>query len=153
MAHFRILTLLICFTFTLISCKEIKVETTTKTKEDARVPFKGFNVPSQQNATAQNAQGVYHYTCSDGCAGGAAAAGNCISCGKALAHNQAYHANTNNTPLTTPTNTASTPTTESGQNAAGVWHYTCSNGCAGGAGSAGNCVSCGNTLAHNSAYH
>ncbi|MDX1940989.1 MAG: hypothetical protein SFU99_10590 [Saprospiraceae bacterium] len=46
-----------------------------------------------QNAAppAQNAAGVYHYICSNGCAGGSGAAGNCATCGTALAHNQAYH--------------------------------------------------------------
>ncbi len=39
------------------------------------------------------------------------------------------------------------------QNAAGVWHYTCSTGCAGGAGSAVPCKTCGKTLAHNQEYH
>lgn len=39
------------------------------------------------------------------------------------------------------------------QNAKGVWHYICSTGCAGGAGSAMPCKSCGKTLAHNQAYH
>jgi len=42
---------------------------------------------------------------------------------------------------------------EPAQNAAGVWHYTCSDGCAGGAGSAVACAGCGKTLVHNSTYH
>jgi len=42
---------------------------------------------------AQNANGVYHYTCAAGCAGGAAGAGTCTGCGGALAHNQEYHNN------------------------------------------------------------
>ena len=45
------------------------------------------------------------------------------------------------------------PTAEPAQNAQGVWHYTCANGCAGGAGSATACASCGSTLAHNAVYH
>lgn len=40
---------------------------------------------------AQNANGVFHYTCPAGCAGGAGGAGNCTGCGGALAHNQEYH--------------------------------------------------------------
>ena len=55
----------------------------------------------------------------------------------------------------TPPN-AATPnpvTAEPAQNAAGVWHYTCSAGCAGGAGAAGTCGTCGGALAHNQAYH
>ena len=55
-------------------------------------------------------------------------------------------------PSTTPA-TPTPPTAEPAQNTAGVWHYTCSNGCAGGAGSAIACASCGSTLSHNSAYH
>lgn len=114
---------------------------------------------------AQNAAGVWHYTCSNGCAGGAGAAGNCATCGNALAHNAAYHGNADATtppaptPATTETATSNITFTgdpqnpEPAQNAAGVWHYTCSNGCTGGAGSAVACATCGNVLAHNSAYH
>ena len=111
---------------------------------------------------AQNSAGVWHYTCSNGCAGGAGAAGDCATCGNALAHNSVYH-NTGATPAPTPSNTetATSNVTFSGdsanpepaQNAAGVWHYTCSAGCAGGAGAAGTCASCGGALAHNSSYH
>ena len=53
--------------------------------------------------------------------------------------------------MTPPTMTP--PTAEPAQNAAGVWHYTCGNGCKGGAGAAGTCGTCGGTLAHNQAYH
>lgn len=48
---------------------------------------------TMQPPSAQNAKGVFHYTCPKGCAGGAAAAGKCATCGGDLAHNQAYHAN------------------------------------------------------------
>lgn len=122
----------------------------------------------------QNADGVWHYTCSNGCAGGAGSAAPCAVCGTTLVHNQAYHsasttptATTVTTPLggttnapnatiappltTIPPPVASTP--EPAQNAAGVWHYICSNGCSGGGGSATACSSCGSTLAHNQAYH
>ncbi|MCB0563276.1 MAG: hypothetical protein KDD01_02745 [Phaeodactylibacter sp.] len=47
--------------------------------------------PAQQPSPAQNASGVYHYTCPSGCAGGSGAAGACPQCGSTLAHNQAYH--------------------------------------------------------------
>ena len=48
--------------------------------------------PADANAgAAQNAAGVYHYTCPSGCEGGAAGAGSCASCGAALAHNTAFH--------------------------------------------------------------
>ena len=46
---------------------------------------------TQAASPAQNAKGVYHYTCPKGCAGGAAGAGKCASCGADLAHNQEYH--------------------------------------------------------------
>lgn len=49
------------------------------------------------------------------------------------------------TPKATPT--------EPAQNTAGVWHYTCRIGCPGGSGSATKCTTCGNILAHNTAYH
>ena len=42
-------------------------------------------------APAQNAMGVYHYTCAKGCFGGSGTASNCTNCGGQLAHNQAYH--------------------------------------------------------------
>ena len=51
-------------------------------------------------------------------------------------------------PATTTPKVAEPP-----QNAQGVWHYTCPNGCTGGAGSAVACASCGTTLAHNQGYH
>jgi hypothetical protein len=44
-------------------------------------------------------------------------------------------------------------TAEPPQNAAGVWHYTCPKGCAGGAGAASPCSQCGTTLVHNQTYH
>lgn len=114
------------------------------------------------NDAGQNAAGVFHYICPDGHEGGAASAGSCATCGKALVHNQAYHnqpANTGNanqsqtidmSQLTPPQPAANS---NSDQNAAGVYHYTCPNGCAGGAGSAVACASCGTTLVHNQAYH
>ena len=128
---------------------------------------------------AQNAQGIWHYTCPNGHAGGAGSATACGECGATLVHNQAYHGNTatptatnaatpvtGGTPPTMFTDPTQAPvnatigtaptqvqTPEPAQNAAGVWHYSCSNGCSGGAGSAIACSQCGNTLAHNQAYH
>lgn len=116
---------------------------------------------------------VFHYVCEDLCEGGASNdAGSCPVCGKTLAHNQGFHAqDQNNSPqinqsdlpaglqdLTnnssvSPMVTTPPPTQEPPQNAQGVWHYTCSNGCSGGAGSPIACSSCGTTLAHNAAYH
>lgn len=127
----------------------------------------GTTVPSAATPAASTAAagGVFHYICSNGCAGGAASATACATCGNTLVHNQAYHsqgASTSATPslnspvfnnqaTTIPAPATSTPTAAT--NAAGVFHYTCSNGCAGGAGSAVACATCGNTLVHNQAYH
>ena len=128
-------------------------------KQEARESLEVSDSPTLPNTATpnpatpeppQNAAGVWHYTCSKGCAGGAGAAGNCATCGGPLAHNSAYHANANSTP-TTPS--ATPPAAEPAQNAAGVWHYTCGKGCTGGAGTAGTCGTCGGTLAHNAAYH
>ena len=101
--------------------------------------------------------GVQHYICPNNCQGsGGEAQGNCPVCGTAYLHNQAFHANDAQnqvTPPPTPTPNPATPTAEPAQNAAGVWHYTCAKGCAGGAGTATSCSSCGGMLAHNAAYH
>jgi len=117
--------------------------------------------------------GVPHYICSAGCGGGGAAAGSCPNCGAELAHNQAFH-NTPGSPaaptMTAPANTTISPIFQNGnatttmpspvppppspaQNAAGLFHYTCSAGCGGGGGAAGSCPNCGAALAHNQAYH
>lgn len=105
----------------------------------------------------QNAAGVWHYTCPKGCKGGGGAAAPCAKCGATLAHNAAYHPAA---PAGDPTKTAANPTAnpaaqkpEPPQNKAGVWHYTCPDGCAGGGGAAAPCAKCGKTLAHNSVYH
>ncbi len=118
---------------------------------------------------AQNATGVWHYTCPKGCEGGAGSAEACAKCGTTLVHNTAYHPPANNPAAAAPATNATslpegmtavpnpttnpTPTPEPAQNAKGVWHYTCSAGCAGGAGSAVACAKCGKTLAHNQTYH
>jgi hypothetical protein len=113
--------------------------------------------------------GVHHYVCPKNCAGsGGAAAGTCPVCGSEYVHNAAFHSQTATTPpsdatsqiATFPGSTGATPgtpppttTPEPAQNAAGVWHYTCAKGHAGGAGSAGTCATCGGPLTHNTAYH
>lgn len=98
---------------------------------------------------------VPHYKCPENCEGGVGdAAGNCPVCGTALAHNAAYHNQPGNTPdATANPQTPPAQQPSPAQNAAGVYHYTCSNGCKGGAASATACGSCGATLVHNSAYH
>lgn len=107
--------------------------------------------PAQKQEPAQNAKGVWHYTCPKGCAGGAGTATACAKCGTTLVHNAAYHEGQNPT-VATPNPTV-TPKPEPAQNAKGVWHYTCAGGCAGGAGSAVACAKCGKALVHNSTYH
>lgn len=107
--------------------------------------------PTPKQEPAQNAKGVWHYTCAKGCAGGAGTAIACAKCGTTLVHNAAYHEGQNPT-VATP-NPVATPKPEPAQNAKGVWHYTCGDGCAGGAGSAIACAKCGKTLVHNSTYH
>ncbi len=162
------------FAFALLtSCKS---ENTLR--DNATTPI-APNAPAAPTApapatAAANVVGGAHYICTlTGCTGpGAAAAGSCSVCGNALAHNQGFHNNDtpaagqtnasgglsplfNNSPgaaATTP-QTITPPSPEPAQNANGVWHYTCSNGCAGGGGSAIACSSCGSTLAHNTAYH
>lgn len=150
----------------MVSCDNNSSEAKRKARESLGDVTPPPANPAAPNITppptaepAQNAAGVWHYTCGNGCAGGAGKAGNCATCGGTLAHNQAYHNNAT-TPTTTPNITttptipnATPPTQEPAQNAAGVWHYTCANGCAGGGGKAGPCSSCGGTLAHNQAYH
>ncbi|MBK7475011.1 MAG: hypothetical protein IPI11_02940 [Haliscomenobacter sp.] len=117
-------------------------------------PFPSAN----QNATA-TAGAVPHYICPNNCAGsGGAEQANCSVCGTAYVHNQAFHDQQASDqaaamPVTPTTTTTTTPAPDPAQNAAGVWHYTCAKGCAGGSGTPGNCGSCGQALAHNAAYH
>ena len=128
-----------------------------------------------QNQPVANS-GVQHYICPNSCAGsGGATEGTCPTCGSAYIHNQAFHnqgapaaaspiqaAPQGNQPLSPlfqnqpsgTNNTSSTPSALSiGTVNPGVYHYVCSNGCAGGSSAAGNCATCGSALAHNAAYH
>ena len=121
--------------------------------------------PTTTPEPPQNAAGVWHYTCPKGCAGGGGSATACATCGTTLAHNAAYHPPADPAPQTldasglpeglsiTPAADPTQQKPEPAQNAAGVWHYTCSAGCAGGAGTAIACAKCGKALAHNQAYH
>ena len=96
---------------------------------------------------------VHHYICPNNCAGSGGPDGgaSCPVCGSQYIHNQAFHNQTQQPGIQT---TTTQPTTaEPAQNAAGVWHYTCPNGHAGGAGSATACAECGATLVHNTLYH
>lgn len=126
------------------------------------------NSKSDLAEPAQNMAGVWHYTCENGCEGGAGSAVPCATCGSTLKHNQQYHSKTNSSAATNSLSSTTIPAGSQGvnlnpgavpkpkepaQNASGVWHYTCSNGCSGGAGSAMACNTCGTTLVHNQAYH
>ena len=124
------------------------------------------NNQNTSTASGQNSAGVYHYTCANGCPGGAGTATACATCGATLVHNQAYHdapaaanssAGSNSMDmqqlLQQQQQSATPQSTNSAQNAAGVYHYTCANGCPGGAGTATACATCGATLVHNQAYH
>jgi len=124
------------------ACKDDKPKTTSNPNN------LGTNVP--------------HYICNSvGCETSVStAAGTCPTCNKPFIHNDAFHAEDflKNGPLNVPkatsgqnANPASTPAPA--QNSLGVYHYTCTNGCSGGAGTAENCKSCGNLLVHNQAYH
>lgn len=139
------------------TARDNAVQNVTPAPADGTTAAPAVTPPAPTQEPAQNAAGIWHYTCPKGCEGGGGAATACAKCGTTLVHNQGYHANTepslsvggNNqtAPVATP------PTQEPAQNAKGVWHYTCSKGCAGGAGSAIACAKCGATLAHNQAYH
>ncbi|MCP4122457.1 MAG: hypothetical protein GY751_11955 [Bacteroidetes bacterium] len=112
--------------------------------------------PGQVNIPAGADGIVAHYVCPDQCGGVGIGAGACPQCGKVMSHNQAFHAQTTDAanPAVSPVQNPELPQNpEPPQNANGVWHYTCANGCAGGAGSAQACSGCGGTLAHNQAYH
>lgn len=112
----------------------------------------------------KNSTTVIHYICDNECENsGSDVAGNCPTCKNPYTHNTAYHANdllksgpinvqSNATQPTKPAGTSPNQPSPS-RNTAGVYHYTCSNGCNGGSGTAAPCTSCGETLAHNQAYH
>jgi len=173
MSYLKLITILLAFSF--VACNNapqrpeaILPEGYTPTETTAANP----NIPPPPSAEpAQNAAGIWHYTCPNGCAGGGGSAIPCPNgCGATLAHNKGYHdtpgaSTPNSTTIATSTDGVITPqpgapitststNPEPAQNAAGVWHYTCPNGCAGGGGTGSLCASgCGATLVHNTAYH
>ncbi|MDX1470504.1 MAG: hypothetical protein R3213_03330 [Flavobacteriaceae bacterium] len=157
MKYFKTLAILLLgLAISFYSCDDNPSSKIKQTKEPLKVsnsatPTNPETPNANTQATSQNASGVYHYTCSNGCDGGADSAVNCANCGLLLVHNQAFHSNPNTE--STPAPFIGSSNAETGQNTAGVWHYTCPQGCAGGSGSAGTCGTCGSTLAHNQAYH
>lgn len=157
MKSFKILTILLFSSFLFLnSCNDSGKATKTNNSATNKAVDPTTTPKAATAEPAQNAAGVWHYTCRIGCPGGAGSATKCTNCGNILVHNTTYHGNTTNTsnaPFANPSAAATPATPEPAQNSAGVWHYTCSNGCAGGAGAAGTCSTCNGTLAHNSAYH
>jgi hypothetical protein len=161
MKYFKIITtLFVCSILTFYSCNDDKKapkEDNSKATEVKDSTTEAAKATPPLKEPAQNALGVWHYTCRIGCPGGAGKADKCKTCGNILVHNTTYHdkapnlSNTSASPMVNPSTTPKAP--EPAQNAAGVWHYTCTNGCAGGAGGAGTCGTCNGTLAHNQAYH
>jgi hypothetical protein len=141
-----------------------------KNKSDATPANDSTVVPAtpEQSMSTQATPATQqaHFICSkDGCTGSGEGQGKCPVCGSDLVHNQAYHnqAPTGNNTITIDPATGQpvvnpsanpTQTPPPAQNAAGVFHFTCSKaGCDGGAGAAGKCPKCGSELAHNQAYH
>lgn len=128
------------FLVMLLSCKENKKENPVRKTE-----FTG---------------NIKHYVCQNNCENsGSDVQGNCKVCNNPLVHNQAFHDKDllKNGPLNVPnydgTKPKNTTNTAPAQNALGIYHYTCNNGCAGGSGSATNCSVCGELLVHNATYH
>lgn len=144
--------------FLIVSCNSEEKKTKTTPVQD--VPLNERPIPANPNGNSNaslNVVGGAHYLCPQKHPeGNSASAGTCPKCTNTLVHNQGFHATQQTTPSnnTTPINNQQSPASNtSPTNANGVYHYTCSNGCSGGSGAAGNCVTCGNTLAHNQAYH
>ncbi len=186
MKLYNFLFLFILFVF--VSCGSDSADSSTTTTVNETAPPVTLDpsgaVPPPTAAPtpepAQNAAGVWHFTCPKGCAGGTGKIGPCPKCGEQLAHNQEYHAGANQPGATATINAGdktstqtiqpqittapggaaggaagaiTPPAAEPAQNAAGVWHFTCPKGCAGGAGKIGPCGKCGEQLAHNQGYH
>ena len=140
---------------------------TVSCKQDAKSGAGTDAAGASPNPAATEVAGtVKHYICPNNCAGsGGDAAGTCAVCGAEYLHNDAFHNQPGQQPAPTPTPQVQTspsmttpsitppPSTDPPQNAAGVWHYTCAKGCAGGSGAMGKCATCGGDLAHNAAYH
>jgi len=62
-----------------------------KVESNTPLPNSNNNATNTVIEPAQNANGVYHYTCKNACYGGAGTATNCTICGEILVHNTAYH--------------------------------------------------------------
>lgn len=62
-----------------------------KVQSNTPLPNTNSNTSNAVPEPAQNAQGIYHYTCKNACYGGAGTPTNCSVCGETLEHNTAYH--------------------------------------------------------------
>ena len=147
------LIILVLLTSLALACSNNQKKPVTPQQPAPGTPTVATPPMNSPNAAPAVAGGAQHYTCPNNCAGsGGATAGTCPTCGTAYVHNAAFHNQGGDAGAQSPT--IQMPQQESpAQNAAGVYHYTCSNGCAGGSGTAGTCAQCGGTLAHNQAYH
>jgi len=165
--------LLISSLISLNSCAD-KPSRPDSLLSQAQIDAANNEAQAQANGAVQAAVGggttLPHYYCPNSCEGsGGDTQANCPTCGTAYVHNAAFHNQQPAVPNPVTTNAVTSDGTsitvpppggitqpkapEPAQNAAGVWHYTCANGCAGGGGAAGPCQVCGGTLAHNAAYH
>ncbi|MCB9082091.1 MAG: hypothetical protein H6555_10310 [Lewinellaceae bacterium] len=167
MRHLTSLGTLLVAVLLLASCNSDKPNSAADTSAQPLSPTTSAPGATAPAATAVNAS--FHYICSKGCNNGGDQLGNCTTCGAQLMHNDAYHSQNPNAGATTPPGGVSPVFVNPGgttqpaqaapqpadppQNAAGVWHYTCPSGCAGGSGSPIACPTCGAALAHNQAYH
>lgn len=92
MKHFKAITLiLLSCIITFYACNN-KADA-NKQATDESLEVLNAITPTEGTTTepAQNAEGVWHYTCAKGCKGGAGVASLCAACGGNLTHNQAYH--------------------------------------------------------------
>lgn len=123
------------------------------------IGFTSCNSEKKNTTKVSTKKEIQHYICDNKCEGsGGDVQGVCPTCAKPYTHNQAFHDKDMflNGPLNVESNApkSATPAApEPARNALGVWHYTCPNGCSGGAGTAVDCNSCGTALAHNTLYH
>ncbi len=165
----NIFLLLILFV-SIVSCKnEKQTADSNETSNVELTPQNTGEAPATVNIPAGSDGQVHHYVCPDQCAGGFSDnLGNCSVCGKALAHNQAFHAQEQGQTPTIqmdqgnqpdiqplPISTSQPQEVDIPAGPDGIkHHYVCTKGCKGGNGqNAGNCPVCGGQMAHNKAFH
>ncbi len=162
-----VLSLLSLAMMSFIACGEEKRERPDVVKDipssSSDQSIQNQNAGNTSTDLSSNSSGdVQHYICPNDCEGsGGPAQGSCPVCGTAYVHNQAFHNQGNQTPqnqINLEGQNQLQDLQQSQQNSApaqknGEFHYICSAGCSGGAGSAGTCSQCGASLEHNTAYH